>query len=69
MLKAIAATSIGLAHSGSVSRDSELLRAFIGFSSSMTTRMDMDTVDADLAALLLKISHPISGKEREHWWK
>jgi len=31
--------------------------------------MDNETVEADFAASLLKISQPISGKLREHWWK
>jgi hypothetical protein len=69
MLSVIAATSIGFAQSGRVSSDSDELSAFMALSISMTTKMLKLTVLADLAASLLKISQPISGKEREHWWK
>jgi hypothetical protein len=66
ILRVIAATSIGFAQSGSVSRLSDELSAFIAFSISMTTKMLNETVLADFAASLLNISQPISGNEREH---
>ena len=69
ILSVIAATSMGLAQRGRVSSDSDELSAFMALSISMTTKMLKDTVLADLAASLLKISQPISGNEREHWWK
>jgi len=45
----MAYTSIMFSQSGSVRRDSLDERAFMAFNISMTTRMDRDIVDADLA--------------------
>ena len=49
-----------LSHNGSVRRDSEDDKAFMAFNISMTTRMDRETVDADLDMSLENIEHPIS---------
>jgi len=54
-----------LLHSGSVISDSEEESAFIAFSISITTRIERDMVEADLAILFENILQPISGKEVE----
>jgi hypothetical protein len=56
-------------HNGRVSRDSDEESAFMALNISMTTRMERDIVEADLAALFEKISQPISGKAVEQRWK
>ena len=65
----MAYTSIMFSHSGSVSRDSELDKAFMALNISMTTRMLRDIVEAVFEWSLAKISQPISGKEEEQVWK
>ena len=57
----IAYTSIMLFHRGNVRRDSLDDNAFMAFSISITTRIDRDTVEADLDISLLNIWQPISG--------
>jgi hypothetical protein len=54
---------------GNVRRDSLEDNAFIAFSISITTRIERDTVEADLAILLVNIWHPISGNLLAHLWK
>ncbi|CAI6098173.1 unnamed protein product [Clonostachys chloroleuca] len=55
-------------HKGRLRRDSLEDKAFMALNISMTTRIDKDTVEADLAMSLLNISQPISGKSAEQWW-
>lgn len=54
---------------GSVSRDSDDDSAFIALNISITTRIERDIVDADLAILLENMSQPISGNAVEQVWK
>lgn len=65
----IAYTSIMLFHSGKVKRDSLDERAFMALNISITTRMESETVEADLDISLVNISQPISGNCVEHLWK
>lgn len=65
----IAYTSITLFHNGKLSSDSLDESAFIALNISIITRMDRDTVEADLDISLVNISHPISGNSVEHLWK
>lgn len=46
-------------------RDSDEESAFIAFSISITTKIERDIVEADLARSFENISQPISGKEVE----
>jgi hypothetical protein len=52
---------MGLLPRKKVKRDSLEDRAFMAFSISMTTRMERETVEADLAMSLVNMSQPISG--------
>jgi len=54
-----------LLHSGSVISDSEEESAFIAFSISITTRIERDIVEADLAISFENILQSTSGKEVE----
>ena len=65
----IAYTRIMLFHRGKVRRDSLDERAFMALSISITTRVESDTVEADLAMSFENISQPMSGKRVEHLWK
>lgn len=56
-------------HNGRVSKDSEDERAFMALNISMTTRMERDIVEADLAESSLNMAQPISGKAVEQRWK
>ena len=56
-------------HNGKDKRDSLEERPFMAFSISMTTRIDRETVDADLDMLFVNISQPISGNSAGHLWK
>lgn len=58
-----------LSQSGRVRRDSDEDKAFIALSISMTTRIDREIVEADLAMSLEKISQPICGNCEEQRWK
>ena len=69
MDKVMAYTSIIFSHNGSVSRDSLEDRAFMAFSISMTTKMESETVEPDLAMSLENIWHPIYGNWLEQRWK
>jgi hypothetical protein len=68
MLSVMAATSIGFAQSGRVSRDSEELRAFMAFNISMTTKMLNETVLADnfgeRARTLVEMAQLVKGNLR-----
>ncbi|KAI6760189.1 hypothetical protein HG531_013390 [Fusarium graminearum] len=56
-------------HRGRVRRDSLDDRALMALNISMTTRIDNETVEADLAMSLENIAQPISGYSAEQWWK
>lgn len=53
-------------HKGRVRRDSLDERAFMAFNISMTTRIDKETVEADLAISFVNIEQPISENSAEH---
>ncbi len=69
MLSAIAPTRKGFFHSGSLSRLSFSESEFIELNISTTTRIESDIVVALRDISFENISHPISGKRDEHWWK
>ena len=54
---------------GNVRRDSLDDNAFIAFNISITTRIERETVEADLDISLVNIWQPISGNLLEHLWK
>lgn len=56
-------------HRGRVRRDSLDDRALTALNISITTRIDNDTVEADLAMSLENMTQPISGNSVEQWWK
>lgn len=65
----MAYASMGLCHRGNVRRDSLDDKAFIAFNISITTRIERETVEADLDMSLWNMVQPISGKEVLHLWK
>lgn len=69
MLRAIAATRNGFFHTGNRNKLSFSDREFMALNISTVTRMDRLMVVARWAITFVNISHPISGKSVEHWWK
>jgi hypothetical protein len=69
MLNVIAATSHGFFHTGNTSKLSFSDSEFIALNISTVTRIDRLIVVARRAIRFVNISHPISGKRVEHWWK
>ena len=67
--RVMAYTSIMLSHNGRVRRDSEEDKAFMAFNISMTTRMESETVDADLDMSFENMEHPMSENWVEQRWK
>lgn len=60
---------MGLCHNGNVSKDSLDDKAFMALSISITTRIDKETVEADLDMSSWNMVQPISGNMLEHLWK
>lgn len=69
MLRVIAATRNGFFHTGNRNRLSFSESEFIALNISTVTRIDRLMVVARCAITFVNISHPISGKSVEHWWK
>jgi hypothetical protein len=69
MLRVIAATRNGFFHTGNRNRLSFSESEFIALNISTVTRIDRLMVVARWAITFVNISHPISGKSVEHWWK
>jgi len=69
MLKVMAPTRKGLCHTGKMSKLSFSDSEFMALNISTVTRIDRLIVVAWRDMTLVNISHPISGKRLEHWWK
>lgn len=69
MDRMMAYTSIILFHSGKLRSDSLEESAFMALSISITTRIESETVEADLDMSLPNMEQPISENSAEHLWK
>lgn len=69
MLRITAPQRYGLAHGGSVRRDSFSESELRALAISIVTKIDSDTVVARLDISLTNIWQPISGNCDEHAWK